>query len=90
MKKVYKFTWDCGRQGCVNGTFVADEADMDAAMGKQIYFGEILGKHSEIYGELDCGDIEVLSDIPEEVAVFEKLGGCFGYNPLQYIQEGQE
>lgn len=31
-------------------------------LGKTIYFGEIAGKHSDIYNSLDDNDIEVISD----------------------------
>ena len=31
-------------------------------LGKTIYFGEIAGKHSEVYNTLDENDIEVISD----------------------------
>ena len=32
--------------GSVEGLFVADEEEIQRNMGMQVYFGEILGKHS--------------------------------------------
>ena len=89
MKVVYKFHWDCGRMGEVNSVFVADPKDVKKAIGKNVYFGEILGKHSEIYGTLDETDLELATDDPEFVATFEKLELSTGYNPLEYINEDE-
>lgn len=89
MRKLYKFFWDCGRQGDVDGLFIADEKDIELAMGNQVYFGEILGKHSEISGTLDNGDLKVI-DIEESVLdiLEDAIGSSYisGYNPLDYVR----
>ena len=90
MTKLYKFRWDCGRQGHVDGVFTAEEDEVKSTIGKRIYFGEILGKHSEIFGWLDKEDIEMLSDDPKVVDIFETKVGPFGYNPLEYVREKEE
>jgi hypothetical protein len=51
-KILVKFYWDCGRNGDVEGLFITTKKELKYAIGKQIYFGEILGKHSEVYGIL--------------------------------------
>ena len=85
-----QFFLDCGRSGDVEGVFICTKQQIADAVGKDVYFGEILGKHSEVYGTLDEGDIEILSDDPK---VIEVLLGVFpdgeisGYNPLSYVQE---
>jgi len=92
MKKLYKFYWDCGRQGDVEGLFFANEENVKSAIGREVYFGEILGKHSEVYGTLDKGDLEVI-DLPNDVVelLIGKLGSNLsGYNPLDYIEEEYE
>jgi len=92
-KVIAKFHWDCGRMGDVNGLFVADKAVLEAAYGKQVYFGEILGKHSEIYGDLDVGAITILTEDQDFIAKFiEIMGGgkISGYNPLSYLNEDEE
>ena len=60
--KLYSFNWDCGRMGDVDGLFVADEKEVAKVinLGTRIYFGEILGKHSEIDGTLDDDDLPIL------------------------------
>jgi hypothetical protein len=90
---LYKFYWDCGRMGDVEGLFAANQEDIDSAIGKEIYFGEILGKHSEIYGKLDAYDLTKL-EVPEDVVALlvKELDGpnISGYNPLDYLPEEYE
>lgn len=89
--KIYKFFWDCNRQGSVSGVFLAEPKTVAEAIGKQVYFGEILGKHSEVSGTLDAEDVKAL-DVPDEfVKEFEKhFPDGFGYNPLDYMAEDEE
>ena len=80
---LWSFYWDCGRQGDVEGLFKATREEVENAIGKDVYFGEILGKHSEIYGTLEEDDIELISDNPIEVMNAVESG----YNPLEYLSE---
>lgn len=88
MKKLYSFYWDCGRMGDLQGLFIAEEADVQKVLGKEVYFGEVLGKHSEVYGTVDNNDIEVVSEDQEKVEWLENLLGSTvsGYNPLDYYE----
>lgn len=85
---LYKFHWDCGRMGSVDGLFIADEATITAALGQPVHFGEILGKHSEIYGVLEMSDLRVVTSSPEVIAILRKEIGntVSGYNPLSYLR----
>jgi hypothetical protein len=87
-KYLWKFYWDCGRQGSVEGMFVATEKEINEAIGKYIYFGEILGKHSEISGTLEENDFEKVDLDSDTVEKVEKVLGAewSGYNPLGYIR----
>ena len=78
---LWGFYWDCGRQGSVEGVFKATREEIKKAIGQNVYFGEILGKHSEVYGVLEEGDLELLSDNPVEVMNAIESG----YNPLDYM-----
>jgi len=87
--KLYKFFWDCGRMGSVEGLFAANPKTISDAIGKEVYFGEILGKHSEIFGPLNEKDLE---EIPIEESAVEKIvsvtgTSISGYNPLDYLSE---
>lgn len=89
MKKLYKFEWDCRRMGEVTGIFVEDDAEVSKHIGKDVYFGEILGKHSEVYGVVEETDITVLTEDQEFIKKFEELVGTVGYNPFEYIRNGE-
>ena len=80
---LWSFFWDCGRQGEVEGLFKATKEEVESAIGKQVYFGEILGKHSEVYGTLEQGEITLESD--DTLVVLNAIEN--GYNPLEYIEE---
>lgn len=93
MKGLYSFNWDCGRMGEVSGTFIADSADVAKVQGKYIYFGEILGKHSEVYGNIDDGDIVLETDDQTFLETFEHIlgeGWSTGYNPLDYYDADED
>ena len=78
---LWSFYWDCGRQGDVEGLFKATREEVENAIGKEVYFGEILGKHSEVCGTLEEGEIKLVSDNPIEVMNATESG----YNPLEYL-----
>lgn len=93
MKKLYKFEWDCGRMGEVDGLFIADDQTVRETVGKDVRFGEILGKHSEIYGTLDEEDLTVITGDHEHITMLEEVfenSTLSGYNPLDYIDEEEE
>jgi hypothetical protein len=90
MNEVYlwRFYWDA-RYGCIEGLFTATHEEIDNLLGKDIDFGEVLGKHSEVYGTIEAADIWKLDVDPEIVAEVSKtLGSTWsGYNPIKYISE---
>lgn len=89
VKLLYEFSWDCGRSGSIDGLFVSTNEEVSGLIGKEVYFGEVLGKHSEVYGVIEEGDItEVDIDADAVAKVSEKLGDTWsGFNPLHYIEE---
>jgi hypothetical protein len=86
MKKLYKFHWQGGRMGDIEGVFVSTDEIIKKSLGLTVYFGEILGKHSEIYGDFEETDLTVLSVNQDFIEKFEKIIGSSGYNPLKYIK----
>ncbi len=89
MKSIYKFHWDCGRQGDVYGVFISTPEQVKNIVGKRIYFGEILGKHSEIHGEINEGEITFITDNQEFVKLFEEYDLSSGHNPFSYLSDIQ-
>jgi len=93
MKVIARFYWDCGRMGEVDGLFVSTKESLESAYGKEVYFGEILGKHSEVCGTLNEGDITILTEDQDFITKFIEImgdGGISGYNPLDYLPEEYE
>ncbi len=92
MKKLYSFNWDCGRMGNIDGLFIAEPEEVKAAVGKELYLGEVLGKHSEIFGTIEEGEIKEV-DVAEGVvsALLASIGeSVCGFNPIAYIKERAE
>lgn len=88
---LYKFFWDCGRQGELHGVFAASDDDIQNAIGRDVYFGEVLGKHSEVHGTLDVGDLEKLDADQEFIDKASAIGLIpNGFNPLDYIEIDEE
>lgn len=89
--RLWKFCWDCGRSGFIDGLFLASSKDVEELLGKQIYFGEVLGKHSEIYGTIDEGDIKQIEVDAATIDGLTPHGPTLsGYNPFDYYEEEEE
>lgn len=92
MKAIYKFHFDCGRQGMLEGIFVAEKEDVEILVeeGIEVYFGEVLGKHSEIYGPIQDVDLSFVTDSQDAVNVVLDLDLSTGFNPFSYTVTGSE
>ena len=97
--KLYQFNWDCGRSGELDGLFVATPEVLEPLFGKEIYFGEVLGKHSEIFDTLERDEITTKSDDSEFVTKMVEVLGLdtssgwatvSGFNPLDYYEPEEE
>lgn len=84
-----RFELDYGREGSVNGLFVTTKEWMEALSGVTIYFGEILGKHSEVWID-DFNWTEyctVLTDDQDKIEFLIDLLGSHisGYDPSDHF-----
>ncbi len=86
-KGLYRFKLDCGRSGDLEGVFIATEQQISDAVGKLAYFGEVLGKHSEVMCHLNRGHMRLLTTDCLAIQVVEKFQLESGFNPLEYIEE---
>ncbi len=93
-KAVYTFDCDFYRGGSVCGTFVQEIQKIDDAKRQDhsIYFGEVLGKHSQIEAYFSDLDLKKITDDEKLVDAFEEILRLankthFGYNPFDYIEE---
>lgn len=91
MLGIYKLNVDCGRMGDLEGVFVADSEDVDNLIKSKIgvYFGEVLGKHSEVCGAIEPGEITLASDDPTAVKIVVDLDLATGFDPFCYQTYGE-
>lgn len=92
MDKLWKFHWDCGRAGDLYGVFIATEEEVQSLVGKQVDFGEALGKHSNVYGRIEPKEITLITDNAEAIKALQEACGktISGHNPLQYLRDQDE
>lgn len=84
--KLYNFYYHCGRMGHIEGLFAAYPSEVDSIMGQEVYFGEVLGKHSEISVIISEDNIRLLSEDQGFInTLVEVTGGdnsISGHNPF--------
>jgi hypothetical protein len=92
MKALYKFHFDCGRNGDLYGLFIEEKEKVESLMesGEVVYFGEVLGKHSEIMGPIEEADLTFVTDDEKVLAVVEHYGLEHGFNPFDYQTASEE
>lgn len=85
-KALFRFYFDGGRAGDLEGIFVSTQNKVNKLIesGIEVYFGEVLGKHSEVYGSIEKHEILFLTDNEEAVRVVEEYNLENGYNPFHY------
>lgn len=86
MKALFKMDFDCGRMGNLEGVFIADTEDVEYLVNNKIsvYFGEVLGKHSEISGCVAESEIKQITTDENVINIVEEYGLNSGYNPFEY------
>lgn len=93
MKKIYQFECDFGRMGSLEGCFLAESDLVDKIIGKEIHFGEVLGKHSDVSITLNEKHLNILSDDYEFIDKFQTIMGInwsVGHNPILEYTESIE
>jgi hypothetical protein len=91
MKRLYRFHADLGRMGVLYATFVREERDVTDLIGRKAYFGEVLGKHSDITltitFTIEAKHLTELTDDQDFIAKFEELKCESGRNPFSYLEQ---
>lgn len=87
---VFKFNADYGRMGNLEGVFVAKKSHVKYLIDNkiQVYFGEVLGKHSEVYGELEEKDFKMVSEDKAVIDILLSNNLLSGYDPFDYTFVG--
>lgn len=92
-KNLYRFFVDCGRSGDLEGLFVATPGELEEAYGHKLYFGEVLGKHSDVTVDFQPEDVELVTDDQDFVKKLVEFVGdpVSGFDPLaQYYQQKED
>jgi len=88
MKHLYRFFRDYGRMGYLSGAFIATEEEISGIIGKKVYFGEVLGEHSEVVATMREEDFTLVRTSEEFIQEWEKIGNLGGgINPFDYLEE---
>jgi len=89
-KGVYKLDFSVGRQGDLTGVFIATDEQVEVLLKEdiQVYFGEVMGKHSEVYGPIDEGEIILITEEKKVVDMVEEFELSTGYDPFTYQSIG--
>lgn len=76
--------FDCGRNGSLEGLFIADTEDVEYLVNHEVYvhFGEVLGKHSDVSGRIGEGEIKQVTTDENVIKVVEEHSLENGYNPF--------
>lgn len=87
---IYKLHIDMRRSSDLEGVFIAESEDVQALIESQIeiYFGEVAGKHSEIYGAIEAHEIILVSEEDAAIRVIRELDLESGFNPFCYSTTG--
>lgn len=91
MKTLYKLHFSCWRMWNIYGLFIADDKDMNDLISseKEVYFGEVLGKHSEICWPISDEDITIITKNEDVITMVEDYDLEIGYNPFDYIEDDE-
>lgn len=83
MKKFIRWSIDFSRMGYLDGLAIVDDDLLaeERSNNREVYLGEVLGKHSEIYFDFDQIRINVLSEDQEFI---NKLLNVIGMSYEQY------
>ena len=86
---LYSFFVDCGRSGDLEGLFLATEEELQSIIGTKIWFGEVLGKHSEVQLVMKESYFSIVSDDADKIEWLESVLGntISGFNPFDFINE---
>jgi len=71
MEKILVSYYEDFYYGSISGLFICTQADLDKVIGRDIHYGECLGKHSEVSHTLNETNFEIKSDDQAMIALLE-------------------
>lgn len=85
-----KYSESFGRGGSLEGLFATTRTQLDAAIGRRLRFGEVLGKHSNVTSTLPIEAFTVVSDDAKTIEIVDGLDVYDGFNPVALLAEQDE
>jgi len=82
---IYKFHADLNRMGELSGVFTASNDDVAKIIGEDVYFGEILGKHSDIHFDMEDHMFTLVTEDENFIKLFNQYDLQTGTNPFAYV-----
>lgn len=92
-KILVNYSEDFGRMGVLEGMFICTQEELETLKGKEIYFGEVLGKHSDVVTDQvfeSCTIKPMTKKQMETIIDVFGDGTISGYNPFDYVYEDEE
>jgi hypothetical protein len=71
---LYRWSASFGRMGHLNGISLCTASKLRRAAGHVVFFGEVLGKHSEVFYEVDEADFYALTSDQDFISKARELG----------------
>lgn len=68
-----KFSEDFGRHGDLEGLFTCSQEDYDKVIGRKVYLGDVLGKHSSVEIELTTENMVIQQVDQAFIEQFDRL-----------------
>lgn len=90
MNTLYRMYIDCGRMGNLYATFVSTPEQINNLIGEKIYFGEVLGKHSEVIVTMKPEHFKILTEDQDFIDKFQEYVLESGHVPFYYLEETEE
>lgn len=88
--KLWKYSKDL-YYGKISGLFISTEEEINKfLLDRTIYFGEVLGRHSEVSIDFKKDDfipLRITKEVVQEIVDTSRNRTISGYNPFEYVDE---
>jgi hypothetical protein len=83
---LYQWSASFGRMGDLSGIVITTPKELKIRAGADVYFGEVLGKHSNVWYEFDPSDFRLITNKPHEMDALKQLPNLLsGYDPIEAL-----
>lgn len=89
MNKLWRWSFD-SRGGTLESYFTATEEEVQGILGETGWFGEVLGKHSDVSVRFTREQFDVISEDSAFVESFKEIIGSTGYLPFAVLEDNEE